>query len=216
MQQSQKGFTLVEISIVLVIVGLILGGVLKGQALIESARVRSIINDISGIRTAWYAFQDRFQSIPGDYPEASTHISASVKDGDGDGNIDSKQEIANVWQHLSATGFISGQFDGSDASVGTLDDSECSASTCPQNPYYGYYKITYTKKGEGTSGASNELYIGGKIPSSVLFEIDKKLDDGSPSKGLFRVHTDSTANCTLGGHWKVEDAYRDCTAVLTE
>ncbi|MCB1754741.1 MAG: prepilin-type N-terminal cleavage/methylation domain-containing protein [Gammaproteobacteria bacterium] len=214
--QKVKGFTLVEISIVLVIVGLILGGVLKGQALIDSARVRSIVNDINGIRAAWYGFQDRFHALPGDYKSASSHIGATMKDGNGDGSIDTKQEIASVWQHLAATGFIAGDFDGDSAAVGALEDAECASTTCPQNPFYGFYKITYTGKGEGVSGDSNEFYTGGKIPSSLLFEIDTKLDDGLPDQGLFRVHADSTANCTDTGHWKVDEPYRDCAAVFIE
>jgi len=214
--QLQKGFTLIEISIVLVIVGLILGGVLKGQALVDSARVRSIVNDINGIRTAWYGFQDRFHAVPGDFPGASTHIDAAALDGDGDGIIDSKQEIAGVWQHLSTTGFISGNYDGSSASVGTQEDIACATSTCPQNPYYGFYKITYAKKGSGVGQASNEFYTGGNIPSSVLYEIDNKLDDGLPDKGSRRVHADTATNCTANGTWKVVDEYRDCAAVYLD
>ena len=63
MSHPRTGFTLVEIAIVLVIIGLILGGVFKGQALIDSARVRSLASEVTGIRTAWYSFQDRYRSI---------------------------------------------------------------------------------------------------------------------------------------------------------
>lgn len=212
----QKGFTLVEISIVLVIVGLILGGVLKGQVLIDSARVRSVINDLNGIRTAWYGFQDRFHGVPGDFSGGTSYIAATSSDGDGDGAIGSKQEIAGVWQHLSLSGFISGEFDGVEGNVGTLSDAECTASTCPQNPYYGFYKYSYTSKADGVSGPSNELYTGGKIPSSVLFEVDTKLDDGIPNTGQFRVHSDFAATCTTNNRWKVEDESRDCAAVFLE
>lgn len=212
----QKGFTLVEISIVLVIVGLMLGGVLKGQVLIDSARVRSIINDLNGIRTAWYGFQDRFHGIPGDFPGATSYISATSADGDGDGAVSSKQEVASVWQHLSISGFISGEFDGEGGNIGTLSDAECSSSTCPQNPYYGFYKYTYTAKADAVAASSNELYTGAKIPSSVLFEVDTKLDDGIPNTGQFRVHADFTAACTKDNRWKVEDETRDCAAVFLE
>lgn len=212
----QKGFTLVEISIVLVIVGLILGGVLKGQVLIDSARVRSVINDLNGIRTAWYGFQDRFHGIPGDFPGGTSYISTTSTDGDGDGLVGSKQEIAAVWQHLSLSGFVSGEFDGADANIGTLSDVECNASTCPQNPYYGFYKYTYSAKADAVAGSSNELYTGGKIPSSVLFEVDTKLDDGVPNTGQFRVHSDYSATCTENNRWKVENETRDCAAVLLE
>jgi prepilin-type N-terminal cleavage/methylation domain-containing protein len=214
--KRQNGFTLVEISIVLVIVGLILGGVLKGQSLIDSARVRSIVNDINGIRAAWYGFQDRFQALPGDYVDAAVNISTLSTSGNGSGSINSKQEVASVWRHLSLSGFIAGDYDGDSSNISALGDDTCAASTCPENPYYGFYKITYTKKADGASGETNELYTGGKIPSSVLFEIDTKLDDGLPKAGLFRVHSDSSALCTSNDRWKVENEHRDCAGVFIE
>ena len=67
----QGGFTLVEVAIVLVIIGLILGGVFKGQALVDSARVRSISSEMDGIRTAMLSFQERYRSIPGDFPKGA-------------------------------------------------------------------------------------------------------------------------------------------------
>ncbi len=67
----QKGFTLIEIAIVLVIIGLLLGGVLKGQELINTARVRAMNNTVDGITAAWFSFQDRYRSFPGDYLSAS-------------------------------------------------------------------------------------------------------------------------------------------------
>ena len=212
----QKGFTLIEISIVLVIVGRILGGVLKGQALIDSARVRSVVNDINGIRAAWYGFQDRFHALPGDYPSASTTIADDAKDGDGDGNINTTQEIASVWRHLSESGFISGAFDGVAANAGNLEDTACSSASCPQNPFYGFYKITTAKKASGVATSSNEFFTGGQIPSSVLFQVDNKIDDGKATSGLFRVHADSESDCTKDGEWIVNDPHRDCAGVLLE
>jgi prepilin-type N-terminal cleavage/methylation domain-containing protein len=64
-QRKQTGFTLVEIAIVLVIIGLLLGGVLKGQAMIASARVKALTNEIKSINTMLFAYQDRFRAIPG-------------------------------------------------------------------------------------------------------------------------------------------------------
>ena len=142
-RHTQSGFTLVEIAIVLVIVGLILGGVMKGQALIDNARVRSLATDVSGIQTAWYSFQDRYRSYPGDFPNASAQIDSAAKSGNGNGKIDDDQERASVWQQLSLAGFITGNFDGSGASAGTATDVDCSESTCPRNPFNGFYKVSY-------------------------------------------------------------------------
>jgi prepilin-type N-terminal cleavage/methylation domain-containing protein len=70
MRHKQAGFTLIEIAIVLVIIGLLLGGVLKGEELITSARVRNLISQQDGVKAAFYGFQDRFRALPGDYPGA--------------------------------------------------------------------------------------------------------------------------------------------------
>src|SRR6478735_3489802 len=74
MKKRQQGFTLIEIAIVLVIIGLLLGGVLKGQELITSARVRNLITLQDGIKAAYFGFLDRFRALPGDYTAATTNI----------------------------------------------------------------------------------------------------------------------------------------------
>ena len=63
---AQRGFTLVEIAIVLVIIGLLLGGVLKGQEMITQARIKNVMNDLNGVSSAFFAYQDRYKQIPGD------------------------------------------------------------------------------------------------------------------------------------------------------
>jgi len=122
------GFTLVEMAIVLVIIGLILGGVFKGQALIDSARVRSLSTDVSGIRTAWYSFQERYRSIPGDFSNAQTQIDSASTQGNGNGRIDDGQERAGVWQQMALAGFIPGSFDGAQNATGSASDMTCAVT----------------------------------------------------------------------------------------
>ena len=90
MLRRQSGFTLIEIAIVLVIIGLLLGGVLKGQELITSARVRNLIGQQDGIKAAFFGFQDRFRALPGDYNRAATTINCTpvCTDGNGNGRIE--------------------------------------------------------------------------------------------------------------------------------
>ena len=76
--RTQKGFTLIEIAIVLVIIGLLLGGVLKGQELINTARVRALNNTVDGITAAWFSFQDRYRAFPGDYLDAQINCSTCL------------------------------------------------------------------------------------------------------------------------------------------
>src|SRR4249919_3563779 len=89
MTRDSHGFTLLEIAIVLVIIGLLLGGVLKGQELITSARVRNIVSQQDGVKAAYFGFLDRFRAVPGDYDQAFTNIanmSAACTGGNGNGN----------------------------------------------------------------------------------------------------------------------------------
>ena len=98
----QSGFTLIEIAIVLVIIGLLLGGVLKGQELITTARVHALNNTVDGITAAWFSFQDRYRAYPGDYStaQASINLPGVTKGGDGNGLVDTD------FRNCSTPGFI--------------------------------------------------------------------------------------------------------------
>ena len=117
MRTKQQGFTLIEIAIVLVIIGLLLGGVLKGQELITSARVRNLISQQEGVKAAYFGFLDRYRALPGDYSAASTNINGAVANGNNNGQITAlgvalatiDEDIA-AWEHLSKAGFINGSY----------------------------------------------------------------------------------------------------------
>jgi len=213
MRNKQRGFTLIEIAIVLLIIGLLLGGIMKGQSMINSARVRAIANDLTGIEAAWISFQDRYRSVPGDFSRASTHIVAGAIDGDANARVDSGAEAGAVWQHLAGAGFITGNFDGSP--VGALTDSVCVATTCPANPYNGFYKIGNSNNALGQANASHELTTGGNIPVEVMYELDLKIDDGLPDTGRLRAFDAAPHNtCVANNEWNVVAGGSDCAGVL--
>jgi prepilin-type N-terminal cleavage/methylation domain-containing protein len=83
--KNQKGFTLVEMAIVLVIIGLLLGGVLKGQELIKNAKVKGLANDVNAVSSAMNGYQDRFRALPGDDANATTNVNAAATNGNGNG-----------------------------------------------------------------------------------------------------------------------------------
>jgi len=183
---SERGFTLIEIAIVLVIIGLLLGGVLKGQELITSARVRNIISQQDGLKAAFFGFLDRYRAYPGDYSQAVANIPgcALCKDGNNNGQIrtvaagDAIEEQIAVWEHLSRAGFINGSY--------TYAPPPETTASAPTNPYGRYLQMIYDNVYDGAPTTRHNLKTGNQIPSDILAEVDRKVDDGSATGGSFR------------------------------
>ena len=213
--RRQSGFTLIEIAIVLVIIGLLLGGILKGQELITSARVRNIIAQIDGTKAAFFGFQDRYRALPGDFNAATTQIPGASKDGDGNGIIDATESIA-VWDHLSHAGFINGTY---------VYNATESATTTPNNPYGARLQLINDNvyADSGTPTARTNLKTGPQIPANILAEIDRKIDDGNALTGTVRFSAYAAggtapiaANCydTTTGVWKAGSGETNCGAAI--
>ena len=185
--KKQSGFTLIEIAIVLVIIGLLLGGVLKGQELITSARVRNLISNQDGIKAAYFGFLDRFRALPGDYTAAVTNINGitgttcgTAGNGNGNGRIDTTgSEHVLAWEHLSKAGFINGTY-----TCNTTEDT----TTTPVNPYAVRQQVVFDGVYGITSGgaARHNLKTGAQIPVDIIAEVDRKIDDGAPYTGGFQ------------------------------
>ena len=190
--RKQAGFTLIEIAIVLVIIGLLLGGVLKGQELITSARVRNLISQQDGVKAAYLGFLDRFRALPGDYSNASTTIAnvANSANGNNNGQIQpivpggGIDEHIAAWDHLSKAGFINGSY-----TYAAIPETPASA---PTNPYARYLRVIYDNAygpATPTPASRHNLKTGNQIPSDLLAEIDRKIDDGNPIGGTFQFST---------------------------
>ncbi|MDP2793461.1 MAG: prepilin-type N-terminal cleavage/methylation domain-containing protein [Sulfurisoma sp.] len=186
MYRKQQGFTLVEIAIVLVIIGLLLGGVLKGQELINSAKIKNIANDLNGITAAVYTYQDRYKALPGDDLDATTKARWSAvptPGGNQNGKIDilagtagcafnsnaATDECVTFWMDLRAAGLIGG---------------DPASAVLPQNAVGG---IMGVQNNAGLSTTTS--YIAGlvvctsNLDGKIAGAIDAQFDDGKPNKG---------------------------------
>lgn len=126
MIKSKKGFTLIELSIVIIIIGLIVAAVVAGQSLIQQSRVRGQISQLESFRTAYYAFKLQFNAVPGDFSRASSYWPGAIN-GDGNNKIThdcdnahaTSRENLNFFHHLSESGLIPNNFNGTwDLAVG--------------------------------------------------------------------------------------------------
>jgi len=190
MRNVSKGFTLIEIAIVLVIIGLLLGGVLKGQELITGARVRNLISQQDGIKASFFGFQDRYRALPGDYAAANVNIAGVNIVGNGNGRIEAgtggaiHEEIL-VWNHLTSAGFLNGSYTMANSSVAAP-----APTNNPVNPYSVYLTLAYDASyGTGTPPAKHNLKTGSQVPVEIMAEVDRKIDDGQPYAGGFQFST---------------------------
>jgi prepilin-type N-terminal cleavage/methylation domain-containing protein len=203
---KQKGFTLVEIAIVLVIVGLLIGGVLKGQEMITNAKLKRVESDNAGIAAAMFSYQDRYLQLPGDDSEAegrfTIYVAADNANGAGDGTIgagndwdtptstawtDGGQETLKFFAHLRAAGLVPG---------GGKD------STRPTNAYGGQIGIQ-----DGSLDMSGHVTIFGAIEGPIAKIIEARLDDNAPNTG--RVQSELTTGSMDAGTPSTQTTYSD-------
>ena len=195
MQRQQSGFTLVEIAIVLVIIGLLLGGILKGQELINSAKVKNLANDFRVIPTYIYAYQDKFKALPGDDSAAANHVTGATaattpasKQGNGviDGawNTSTQTDESYLfWQHVRLANLASGPTAASDAAY------------VPKNAVGGDIGISSATSSQlQVAGMSGTYQICSKgILGKFVKQLDVQMDDGQPCTGSLRAVADGAA-----------------------
>lgn len=199
MKTRQHGFTLIEIAIVLVIIGLLLGGILKGQELINSAKVKNLATDFKNIPLYLYGYQDKFRALPGDDVNVATHITGGTlattpAAGDTRGNgvvgglwntATNTDESCVFWQHVRLAGFAPGP-------TATVDCATAASTYLPRNSEGGrigiqtnnatFVTITAPTAMTGTYVICSEAILG-----KYAKQLDTTLDDGETSTGSLRV-----------------------------
>ncbi len=197
---TEAGFTLVEIAIVLVIIGLLLGGILKGQEMINQARIKNVINDFNGVTVAVTSYQDRYRALPGDDPNADTRwtVQAPAK-GDGNGVILGKynatvagaapaaaEESNLFWQHLRIAGFVPGLTTGA------------GSGTQPPNAAAGMIGVQNAVNPGVGLGFTGLTICSSNIPDKVAIAVDTQMDDSNSQTGQVRAQLQGSANPDLG------------------
>jgi len=184
---KRRGFTLVELAIVLVIIGLILGAVLKGKAMIDNAKLKRVKNDVNGIVAAVYAYQDKFGFYPGDDPNDRTSDlgATDCTGGNGDGLFQywvNHNESICAWQELIGAGFIGG------------DSSLHDENLVPKrSPFGGRYLFRYANIINGSGVSGNYIYVQ-NIPTDAIETLDRQYDDGKYNSGDIQSNVDYTQN----------------------
>ena len=204
MNKRQQGFTLVEIAIVLVIIGLLLGGILKGQEMITQAKIKNVVADFSGISAAYHGYQDRYRAIPGDDPNALSRWPnlPLVVSGDGNGIVTgtynnggvacaTNVEACSWWDHLRRAGFVSGNgvqqpLNAVTGQIGVQTGNGAS----PALPVLG-------TNAAGANGFSGLIICSANLPDKIASAVDTQMDDGQRVSGTVRGQLQTGPNPTI-------------------
>ncbi len=191
---GSNGFTVIELAVVLVIIGLIVGIVVKGQALISSGQMKQLFNQKKEIAEAFYGYYERYVYYPGDDPNAAARFSGATG-GNGNGLVGvaaastapnfactvTGTEQCDLWFELRRANFLSGSEFGN-----------------PRHAFSGSIALTYNTVG----GIAGHWLAFENVPFDVCRDLDRQYDDGASSTGSMQGSGDyssasATGNFTL-------------------
>ena len=208
---NESGFSLVELAIVLLIIGLIIGGILKGQELLESARLKSILTQVNDYRVQTSIFLEKYGYLPGDFDKAEEFIDNTLKNGNGNGIIDGDglavdSEAFQFWAHLAKAQLIPEPGE-------KLNDKEGDfGHGVPKTRMGGGFTVQYG----GFGLAKHWFVIGNKngtqgdgalLTPLQAYGLAHKIGGGNANDGYIRALNDKSATsgtCTTGGKYNIK------------
>ena len=213
--RDERGFTLVELAVVMVIIGLLIGGILKGQEMIENARVNSTISQVKAVDAASSTFQDMYDALPGDMLTAANRLPGAPGNGGGNNHLETAPFVVPTgdallfFDHLNAADLlaatetalgIEADIRGAEITVGELQTTGALGSAAAARS--GRYAAIGLEGNPAAPGLT-QLQAG---------RIDRKLDDGEPTTGS--VVSDDAGNCNAAnGYQEALDTVQCSVAV---
>lgn len=219
-KSNDKGFTLVELSIVIVIIGFLIAGITAGTNLIKQAELRSVINDFQGFSTSFNNFLGRYRAIPGDFSQGDTFFTGcsgtAACNGDGDGDIETAgaapKEVALAWIHLDQAGMLNSGVAASADAISlvlgsTVPPSKVSGagymlagSSVTGQPFAGSGKnaVVLGRENIDATTPANDLMVTATISPEDAFGIDQKIDDARVNGSSFEGATSGTVRAVAG------------------
>jgi prepilin-type N-terminal cleavage/methylation domain-containing protein len=212
----QAGFSLIEMAVVLIVIGLIIGGVLKGQELIEAAKIKAVLTQLNEYRLAVSTFMERYDGLPGDFNQAKAYIKDSLKNGNHNGLIEGEglapdSEAGQFWQHLAAAELIAqpGVQEGQALGFGKgVPAARIGGGvTVTSHPYLdmpGNWFVLGSANGTRGNGAL--------LTPFQAMNLDKKTDNGDPQSGRIRAFDGEggEGHCLIEGRYNLENKKPAC------
>lgn len=181
-----RGFTLIEISIVLIIIGLVVAGILVGRDLIKDAENKRVIRSLESFRTAFYAFRTKYNALPGDMRSPSIFWANITTEGNGNGLINVwPTEASLAWQELLEAGLVNVSVTAPDQhyAYGVTPSSNGVAYWYNKDLHIPSHISRYGNTISLTTAGSVGTDAGSIMSSEDAYLIDSKMDDGMPESG---------------------------------
>ena len=238
---SQKGFTLVELAIVMIIIGLLIGGILKGQQLIYNSRIKSVATQLQGIQAAQNIFRDTYKALPGDLPRATQRLTTCgpanfCVNGNGDGLVGVRlnqstgatgSENIQYWKHLAMADLINGVIPSADPDPTTLAWGVTNPSTTMGGGMNALMMVSPLEVGTGPGdfGGRGVIIMLTATPGTTTWfltpqdarAIDLILDDGGPNSGIVTAEYATSSFCDVdapGNNYRLDITTPQCILYL--